>query len=113
MTILLNIGLNTPSGDPVASLGMERIYEAGKLLETFRKRVALHVSDTEETLVVECESEFGMRQNVEKLCELLDQDCIAVMCGSKERGWLIGPRAHEWGEFDPTKFLLLDGSRAA
>ncbi len=48
-----------------------------------------------------------------QIAEKFDQDCIAVRCGSGERGWLVGPRAHEWGEFDPTKFLLLDGSRAA
>lgn len=112
MTILLNIGLNTPSGDPVASLGMERIYEAGKLLETFRKSVALHVSDTEETLVVECD-DFDLVDEMIELCRLLDQDCIALHDTETGKGFLVGPRAHEWGEFDPTKFLLLDGSRAA
>ena len=41
------------------------------------------------------------------LCAELDQDCVAVLDHDIERGTLIGPKASEWGEFDPEQFKFV------
>lgn len=53
-----------------------------------------------------------VKQAVEVLSDALYQDCIALalITESKtirdeiEQGWLLGPYAEEWGEFDPDYF---------
>jgi len=41
------------------------------------------------------------------LCAELDQDCVAVLDHDIERGTLIGPKASEWGGFDPEQFKFI------
>lgn len=48
---------------------------------------------------------------VHELSEALHQDCIAVYDLMHREGRLIGPKAASWGEFDPARFMLLNGSR--
>lgn len=41
---------------------------------------------------------------IDHLAEQYAQDCIAVWMEDKNRGMLIGPKAAEWGEFNPDFF---------
>ncbi len=43
-------------------------------------------------------------RSLDYLCTALDQDCIAEYCHDTGRGFLIGPKAAEWGEFNPEYF---------
>jgi hypothetical protein len=69
-------------------------------------------SKTEPTVIVEMPTEAGLIPVVElanKIALVLEQDCVAVAetDGSTEitHGWLIGPRSHVWGNFNPEHFL--------
>ena len=61
-------------------------------------------SNTEPTLVARfsqpARANLG---DVYKLAEELGQDCIAVL-DYDGTGYLVGPRAKEWGEFNPAYF---------
>lgn len=112
-TFTLNIGLNTTDGAIT-------IEEARKTLRAYGfsiLREALLESDTEPTLVAEVTTGFAttlaVLQLLYQVSEELEQDCIAVYHELTGAGTLIGPRAAEWGPFNPEYFLLLDGRRLA
>ena len=138
VTVTLNIGLNVPNGeymDPTDT--MQKALEAlGEHLsiKRYRGRIALEGGEEvgtrsiagEDTLVVEVQG-IGTRRrggadiigSVYRLSEALEQDCIAfrgvVAFDGDEDGpfrtheALVGPKAEEWGEFDPTYFIPYDG----
>ena len=110
-TFILNIGLNTADGAVTAEQARQ-VLAANEFLIT---RDAVLESDTEPTLVAEvistAASPFVVLQLLHRVAEELDQDCIAVYRGLTGDGALIGPRAAEWGPFNPEFFLLLDGRR--
>lgn len=134
VTVTLNIGLNVPDGeymDPVstAHLALDALRKHLSI-KRYRARIALEGGSTvgtwriagEDTLVVEVQGIGTKRrggidivQSVYKLAERLGQDCIAfrgvVSFDGDEDGpfrtheELVGPKAEEWGEFDPTLFI--------
>lgn len=70
-------------------------------------------SDTEDTLVVELDGPIPRRVLFE-IASALNQEAIAqCMSGMDGNEWgeLVGPKAEAWGEFDPERFLLLDGCK--
>lgn len=138
VTVTLNIGLNVPDGeymDPTDT--MQKALEAlGEHLniKRYRGRIALEGGTEvptwsvvwEDTLVVEVQGTSTARRggvdimdSVYKLSEALNQDCIAfrgvVAFDDAEYGpfrahvSLVGPKAEEWGEFDPKRFITYDG----
>lgn len=138
VTVTLNIGLNVPNGeymDPTAT-AKQAIEALGEHLniKRYRARIALEGGTTfgtwriasEDTLVLEVQGISTKRRggvdivnSVYKLSEALGQDCIAFRSvvsydGDKDgpfhtREELVGPKAEEWGEFDPTFFIPFDG----
>lgn len=112
MRILLNIGLavgtNRNIGPGTALRELENLDF--KVIETRLLR-----SDTERTLValVDDKDRPGQDNRINFLSRLLSQDCIAVYYPEEGDGALIGPRAAQWGEFNPEFFFLLDGTRLA
>lgn len=69
-------------------------------------------SKTEPTVIVEMPTGVWLSAVVElanTIAFALEQDCVAVAetDGSTEitEGWLIGPRSHVWGNFNPEHFL--------
>ena len=71
-------------------------------------RAAVRQSDTEPTLVVETRSPLHASAAFE-VARRLRQDAIAQWDGRE--GFLYGPAAAAWGDFDPAFFVTLDGSR--
>lgn len=111
MSYILNIGLNIPGTDKalpaVTALG------AVKLMLGEPVTVNLRASDTEATLVLTYEHAFIPADFLPSLSEMLLQDCIAMMPeGNPAGGQLYGPKAAEWGPFNPAYFILPDGTRA-
>lgn len=106
---LLNIGLNIldandnvvgklPPETPLLLIGARaHIHD-----------VALHHSDTEETLVVAISRPLDS-EDMAHLCAVLDQQAIAQVTDGK--GVLYGPMAEKWGPFNPAFFLTLSGRR--
>jgi hypothetical protein len=115
MSYLLNIGLdNMPAeaGRTVASkvLFAARAMRTAGFVNLYAKVLR---SDSEPTLVanVNYESKNGYLNAAYSLADALGQDCIALVNDTTKRGWLMGPRADNWGGFNPEFFIMLDGSR--
>jgi hypothetical protein len=103
--MLLNIGLARNDGKPdnLPSAVLNQLLD--RVIEW-----TLVVSNTENTLIVEVFPDLSYAA-LWVLCESLAQDCVAVYHGYTRWGQLVGPKAHEWGAFDPAHFTLLDGTR--
>lgn len=138
VTVTLNIGLNVPGGeymDPTDTMQKALNALSEHLsIKRYRGRIALaggtevNVGGVagEDTLVVEVQGIGTKRRGgadivdaVYKLSEDLGQDCIAfrgvVSFDGDEDGpfrtheALVGPKAEEWGEFEPHYFIPYDG----
>lgn len=93
MQVILNIGLESKTHGkitPVTALSAARL----RWLQI--KSSAVHHSDTEPTLVLECAAPEGILADVvADLARDLGQDCIAAYNERTQQGQLIGPRAAE------------------
>lgn len=111
MDFILNIGLKSDTlGDISVELAKQMLWAADLLI----KSETVLQSDTEPTLVVRVTSINGPSFTLANLRQLaidLGQDCIAVYRPKTGGGALIGPKAAEWGPFNPAYFFLLDGTR--
>lgn len=110
-TLLLNIGLGTQATPEVAALVAREILVANSF---FVRSAVVRDSDTEPTLVAEVQwlgdgAHFSTA--IWNTCVDLHQEAIAVFSPSIQKGSLFGPKAAEWGPFDPAKFVLADGRR--
>jgi hypothetical protein len=119
MRYILNIGLNIPGTDH--TMHPELAKDAIRNMLTNGERIlsaTVHASDTEPTLVVLIDGFPPATSELEYLSELLLQDCIAYCKADSaggalvRTGGLIGPKAAEWGPFNPAYFILPDGARA-
>ena len=111
MKLILNIGLDVGATRTMHVSVVHEILSANGFL---RHRERVIESDTEPTLVVEVShlgSPMSAALAVFILPRDLQQDCIAVYNPATKVGALAGPRANEWGPFDPARFFLLDGKR--
>lgn len=64
----------------------------------------------ERTIVIEVETDHANPYPVYDLARALNEDCIALYVPDLQHGALVGPKAERWGEFDPSRFLLPDGT---
>lgn len=109
MTIsTLNIGLAV--GDRDAAVTERRALDAilartGDTTITY----AIVQSATEKTLVAVLE-EAATDDALWAMCADLEQDCIAQQVEGQP-GQLVGPRAGEWGPFNPEYFISWDDAR--
>lgn len=114
MKFLLNIGLARKASPDIAAHVALEIVKANDFLIGKHKVVQ---SDTEATLVVEAtfpgRSALLCIQMLRQISIDLEQDCIAVYRPETNGGSLVGPKAKEWGEFNPEFFFLLNGKRLA
>lgn len=102
--LILNIGLMS-GGVEIADTAVYRAMRAAGILW---EKVAHHQSDTEPTLVIEG---YGTDHQVNLVATWLEQDCIAVWDPLHREGRMVGPYRDRWGEFDPSQFIMLNGSR--
>lgn len=125
MRIILNIGLNV---SPALAPGHVEGYQLLPDLVVVAARNELpaavvvkaeqHDSDSEPTMVVELDvlkmqTTGRYAVDVFQLAELLQQDAIAAYVPGLDSGFLAGPRAAEWGEFDRKRFIMPGGRRLA
>lgn len=114
--ILLNVGCarkGQPDLQPVDVL----LALEGHGVTVFRHVV--HQSNTETTVVAAIElprapderhaAAHGDLGSVYRAAQQLEQDCIAVYDPTIKQGILVGPKAAQWGEFNPKYFLNLEG----
>ena len=105
MTALVNIGLASKAGPIPARIALGTLAAIGGASIA---AASVQQSDSEPTLVAELRRPLTAAAAF-AVAERLHQDCIAQFDGRD--GYLIGPNASAWGEFDPAFFLTLDGSR--
>ena len=108
-TYILNIGMARNDGPPNTK---GALYNALRLADLLPMDTSFHNSDTEETAVLQFEDRPTYAQ-VKQLCDLLGQECIAMLLihDGEGTGMLIGPKAELWGPFNPELFLMPDGAR--
>lgn len=109
----LNIGMDYKAADDIKQRWTKAEVEAAvrDWLGHDEFDAAYYVSDSEPTAVVAFGREMGFRSSITQLCNSLKQEAIAFTIeGVSRRGHIAGPSAHVWGEFDPTRFIQLDGT---
>ena len=100
----INIGLHRNTGGIIpAPVALNALRRGAEIL---RWRVV--ESDSEPTLTAEIRGDVD-GEFLLALCDELSQDCIAVI--DSLGGTLIGPKADEWGPFNPAYFFTLAGER--
>lgn len=106
MTALLNIGLLVDRPPVKYEIAATAVFKAMRKVRIGHVNGIVHQPGSEPTMVCEVEATDAQ---VYQLAVMLDQDCIAVWDRTHREGRLVGPRAAEWGEFDPSLFLLPSG----
>ena len=121
---ILNIGLDGMPAEAGESIGKRALFAARALRAAgfIVASAQVFVSDTEDTLVVKASAGPCMPSSprgdavtnaVFKLSETLGQDCISLYLPIADKGWLIGPKAAAWGDFNPEFFIMPGGDRLA
>lgn len=120
MLIELNIGLdvegsvNAPHMRDTRAQYAIAFLSGGAWTQNILGRRRSH-SATEDTLIVQIQTSSGtenrVRETIEALAHMLDQDCIALYNATDRCGELIGPKTAAWGAFNPEFFLRFDPSR--
>lgn len=119
----LNVGLHVPAtGECIKPSLALAVVESILTPVIIKSRV--QQSSTEPTLIAKVKMEgrgltlATVHEAIHRISAILGQDCIAVLdCDPVEhaprhdrnhnlKGWLIGPRAESWGEFNPAYFIM-------
>lgn len=102
--LTLNVGLNI--GETLALTEKGVLTLLGALgMDAEKSRVA--TSETEPTVVASVVTDLSpraTRNRVNQASALLGQDCIAIRW-SNGKGALVGPKAKQWGKFNPDYFI--------
>jgi hypothetical protein len=113
MEVIINVGLAVGTNGNIGfGTVLRELAQAGF---TVRRYNLLH-SETEPTIVARAVfpgNDTHLHRMAAAVALLLSQDCIAVYVPTTGNGFLAGPRAAAWGVFDPTQFILPDGTRLA
>lgn len=109
-TAILNIGLNI--GEKRHAITEDRLYWALNSFDPVVLEVNIDLSGDEPTAIVRVMmnpgEEFG-EQRAKTLAGMLEQEAVAVLerhNDGSERGYLAGPKAEAWGEFNPELFIM-------
>lgn len=130
IAIELNVGLHVPTtGECIKPSLALAVVESILTPVIIKSRV--QQSCTEPTLIAKVKMEgcgltlATVHDAIHRISVILGQDCIAVLdCDPVEhaprhdrnhnlKGWLIGPRADAWGEFNPAYFIMFNQAQGA
>jgi hypothetical protein len=100
--IKINFGLVTNKGGDVYP---HEVIETMTNMGLHPAGICFAESDTEPTLICEISREPSPEEAA-ALCERFSQDCFAVYDNVAKKGALLGPKAAEWGDFNPQYFLV-------
>ena len=106
----LNVGLSTAEVEGSGQITPQRVRQALEDLGVPIEKLTVHESDTEPTAVVELGRALTPME-ANHLSVELKQEAIAQR-NADGTGELFGPKAQEWGPYNPSYFLMPDGKRA-
>ncbi len=111
--LMLNVGLAI--GNTGQTNTLTQVVQAAERAGLTIDALAVHASSTEPTVVIRASTTQApnvVADAVHGMALTLAQDCIAVhwLGLGYAAGSLVGPAADLWGAFDPSYFILLDGS---
>ena len=100
----LNIGLDSPNGKNTLQDRVRRQATALRILAANLDYSQVRDSNTEPTLVVKTYVSVSeaVLYDIAVVCE---QDCVAAYNPDTGAGQLVGPKAAEWGDFNPDYFI--------
>jgi len=114
MNLELNIGLDVPgASNTPASRDMLAMRATAYLTAAFagvavRRYESQYEQDgatvTEAGMAVRLTAERPVDWMIDSLAAMLEQDCIGVLDADSGAGVLVGPKASEWGSFNPAFF---------
>lgn len=122
MLVTLNIGLGVPGTHNTGSIGAghaAKVAESLGHIVGLQLRTVRHGEGTEPTLIVDIApiaprtGTTWLEENIYSMAEQLKQDCIAVWfhecrnTSEQGHGALIGPKAADWGQFNPVHFHFI------
>lgn len=110
MATLINLGLVRSAQskiDPNGALNVAAVYDCLTTLWGRSWKAWTYVSDTEPTLVIEVPAKVS-HATLLRLAHTFDQDCVAAYDGE---GIMAGPKAAQWGPFNPAYFIAPGGHR--
>jgi hypothetical protein len=113
MATLINLGLIRSEHSkvaPKAPLNVAAVTDCLTALWGRSWKAEVHTSDTEPTLVIEVPASVS-HATLSRLAHTFDQDAVAAYDVTRGEGKLSGPRASEWGSFNPDYFLIPGGYR--
>ena len=108
MQAIFNIGLNLPKGGTLHAASVRK-----DLADVSLRPTGPFDSQTEPTMVAAmsiCDAREASLA-AKALCTMFQQDAVAYYLPELGLGGLAGPKADEWGPFDPSLFILPCGSR--
>lgn len=105
MKAVINIGLNVGKTDVRIPEETVRSMLAVLQVRVKASRIDEPQDGSEATFIASVDQ--MTRDKADILADVLHQDCIAVWWKEREQGELIGPRAADWGTFDPAYFKLI------
>ena len=111
MRYQVNIGLNIKGGDNSPEAIDKRAAEISGLLDGVSRGESRYIGPdgaevVEPVLVAWLDLPEGAALAVfYALAEVMGQDCVAAWNEDIEVGLLIGPKAAEWGAFNPNYFI--------
>lgn len=112
MRVYFNIGLNLPTGGM-----LDGMYVMSQLVRDGLTVHCVKDSDTEPTVVASMDRGKGSCCSMlaavlaAELADVFRQDAVAYYIPELGIGGLAGPKASEWGTFDPSLFILPCGNR--
>jgi hypothetical protein len=115
-TLILNIGLNVGTERKHTEESVKAALSAAGLTRFTGRRIpdlAVFDSDTEPTVVVTIGGSLSepFTKAIHRVSVALEQEAIAVYSPSTQTGAVVGPKAEAWGAFNPSFFIMPDGTR--
>ena len=114
MNIELNIGLDIPgANNSTASRDMLAMRATAYLAGAFAGVATRRYQSTYEQngaqvveagMAVRLTAERSVEWMIASLAAMLEQDCIGVLDADTGAGVLVGPKAADWGDFNPEYF---------
>lgn len=106
-TLTLNIGAAIPNSTEMVTRGdlQEILDRCNFIIDSVQEKTVTHAHGTELTYIVKAKAAAEhLIGRIDMMSTVLGQDAIAYYDHADNKGFLVGPRADAWGDFNPDYF---------